>query len=102
MVVDPPPEDFPVAARIVEVIYLTFCAGIPSGLLLFWAPRSVFVRMALLVSVAVGLAVAVAAGIKDPATRPIRWGLLWLAIGLAAGPGLVLGSAYLLFNVLGL
>jgi hypothetical protein len=102
MVEEPRPDDFPVAARVVGVIYLTFCAGVPGGVFLFLHPASIYCRMALGASVLVGLIVALVAGIKDPAARPIRWGLLWLALGLVAGPGLVFGLAYLAFQVLGI
>jgi hypothetical protein len=47
-----------------------------------------------------GLLAAVLSGIRDPAAKPIRWGLLWLAIGLAIGPGFVIGSAYLFFTLM--
>jgi hypothetical protein len=102
MVEQPPPEDFPVAARVVGVIYLTFCAAVGGGVFLFWHPRSIYCRIALVVAVVVGLVLALVVRIKDPAAQPIRWGLLWLVLGLAVGPGLVFGLAYLTFVVLGI
>ncbi len=94
----PPTDDNPVAAFVVGVIYLTFCSAAGSGLFLFWHPESIYCRAALAVGATVGLIVALAARIKDPAKQPIRWGLLWLAIGFVSGPCLVFGTAWLLFR----
>jgi hypothetical protein len=102
MSAQPPPEEFPTAARVVGVIYLTFCSALGGGVFLFWHPAPIYCRMALGVAVVVGLIVALVARIKDPAARPIRWGLLWLALGFVAGPGLVFGLGYLVFVVLGI
>jgi hypothetical protein len=97
----PPPEDFPAAARVVGVIYLTFCSGLGGGVFLYWHPASIYCRIALGVAVVVGLILALVARIPDPEARPVRWGLLWLALGLVAGPGLVFGLGYLVFEVMG-
>jgi hypothetical protein len=95
----PQPDDAKVA-RIVGIVYLTFCSGVGGGFLLYWHPRSIYCRASLALALAGGLLTAILSGIRDPAAKPIRWGLLWLAIGLALGPGLVLGSAYLLFTLM--
>jgi hypothetical protein len=85
----------PTTARVVGVIYLTFWSGVGGGVFLYWKPSSIYFRIALGVALVAGLILALVARIPDPAARPIRWGLLWLAIGLLAGPGLVFGLAYL-------
>jgi hypothetical protein len=100
MTEQPPPDDFPTAARVIGVIYLTFCSGFGGGVFLFWHPESIYCRIALGVAVVAGLTLALAARIPDPAARPIRWGLLWLILGFVAGPGLVFGLAYLVFEVI--
>jgi hypothetical protein len=64
-------------------------------------PASIFCRMALCVAVIVGSIAALVAPIPDPAARPIRWGLVWLALGLVSGPGLVFAFAYVWVQVLG-
>ncbi|HZY90733.1 MAG TPA: hypothetical protein VFE78_38270 [Gemmataceae bacterium] len=91
----PPPEDFPTAARIVGVIYLTLCSAVGGGVFLFWHPDSIYCRLALGVAVVSGLILALLARIKDPSARPVRWGLLWLALGFVLGPCLVFGLTYL-------
>jgi hypothetical protein len=96
-----PPDDSPNMARIVGVIYLTICSGFGGGLFLFWHPNSIYCQAALGVAVVAGLVLALFARIADPAARPIRWGLLWIAIGFVAGPCLVFGLAYLIFKVTG-
>ena len=58
-------------------------------------------RPALAVAVVAGLVLALLARINDPTAKPIRWGLLWLAIGFVLGPCLVFGAFYLLFKVAG-
>jgi len=97
----PPPEEFPTAARVVGVIYLTLCSALGGGVFLFWHPASIYCRLALAVAVVTGLALALLAGIKDAAAQPIRWGLLWLAVGFVVGPCLVFGAAYLVVTMAG-
>jgi len=93
---EPPPSDSsPTTARVVGVIYLTFCSGVSAGVFLFWHPRSIFCQIALCVALVAGLILALVTRINDPAARPIRWGLLWLAFGFLVGPVLVFGLAYL-------
>jgi hypothetical protein len=96
-----PPGDSPTAARVVGVIYLTACAGFGGGVFLFWHPQSIYCRAALGVALVTGLVVALIARIDDPAARPIRWGLLWIALGFVAGPCLVFGVMYLVFKAAG-
>jgi hypothetical protein len=96
----PNPDEFPTAARVVGVIYLTFCSAIGGAVFLFWHPSSLYWRIAACFGAVAGLVVALVARIPDPAARPIRWGLLWLGIGFVTGPGLVFGLAYLVFDVL--
>jgi hypothetical protein len=98
---DQPPDDFPTAARVVGVIYLTLCSALGGGVFLFWHPDSIYCRMALAVAVIAGLVLALFTRINDPTAKPIRWGLLWLAIGFVLGPCLVFGAFYLLFKVAG-
>jgi hypothetical protein len=95
----PPPEEFPTAARVVGVIYLTLCSALGGGVFLFWHPASIYCRLALAVAVVAGLILALLTGIKDPTAKPIRWGLLWLAFGFVVGPCLVFGVFYLIFKV---
>jgi hypothetical protein len=95
----PPPKND--AARVVGVIYLTFCAGVPALVFLYLHPASIFCRIGLGIGVAAGLIAALLARIPDPAAKPIRWGLLWLALGLVAGPGLTFAFAYVWVVVLG-
>src|SRR6266852_3743499 len=85
----------PTTARVVGVIYLTFCSGVGGGLFLYWNPFSIYCRIALCVALVAGFILALVARINDPAARPIRWGLLWFAVGFLVGPGLVFGLAYL-------
>jgi hypothetical protein len=96
---DQPPEDFPTAARVVGVIYLTLCSALGGGVFLFWHPDSIYCRLALAVAVVSGLILALLARIKDPAAQPIRWGLSWLAFGFVVGPCLVFGLTYLVFRL---
>jgi hypothetical protein len=98
---EPPPEDFPTAARVVGVIYLTLCSALGGGVFLFRHPDSIYCRLALAVAVVAGLVLALLAPIKDPTVRPIRWGLLWLAVGFVVGPCLVFGVTYLVFKAAG-
>jgi hypothetical protein len=98
----PQSNDSATAARVVGVIYLTFCSGLGGGLFLFWHPASIPCRIALCVAVVAGLILALVARINDPAARPVRWGLLWFAFGFLVGPGLVFGFFYLLFTALGI
>jgi hypothetical protein len=93
------PEEFPTAARVVGVIYLTLCSALGGGVFLFWHPDSIYCRLALGDAVVGGLTLALLARIKDPAARPVRWGLLWLALGFVLGPCLVFGSTYLVFRL---
>ena len=83
----PPEPELPKAGRIVGVVYLTICSGLAGAVPLYWHPESIYVQFALGVAVVVGLIAAVAAPIKDPTARPIRWGLLWVALGFLVGPG---------------
>ncbi len=94
------PDDW-LLALVIGILYLTFCSGVGGGVYLFWAPRSIFARFGLAVAVVVGLVVALVARIPDPAARPIRWGLLWLALGFVAGSGAVFGGGYLYVYLLG-
>jgi hypothetical protein len=98
----PGPDEFTTSARVVGVIYLTFCSGIGGGVFLFWHPSSIFCQLALGVALAAGLILALVTRIKDPAARPIRWGLLWIAVGFVVGPGMVFGLAYLFFAAMGI
>src|SRR6266851_505288 len=94
----PPPSEppsSPTTARVVGVIYLTFCSGVGGGVFLYWQPSSIYCQIALCVALVAGLVLALVARINDPAARPIRWGLLWLAVGFLVGPGMVFGLAYL-------
>jgi hypothetical protein len=93
------PDDW-LLARVIGVIYLTFCSGVGGGVYLFWAYYSRFARFGLLVALVIGLIAALVAQIPDPAASPIRWGLLWLVIGFAVGTGALYGSAYLWIKVL--
>jgi hypothetical protein len=83
----PPEPEFPQAARIVGVVYLTFCSGVAGAVPLYWHPQSIYAQFAFGVAVIVGLIAALLAPIKDPAARPIRWGLVWLALGCLVSPG---------------
>jgi hypothetical protein len=94
MVEQSPEPDYPKAARIVGMIYLTFCAAVGGGVPLYWHPQSIYLRAALAFAVAVGLILAIVVPIKDPTRRPIRWGLLWLALGFLVGPGPLFVLAY--------
>jgi hypothetical protein len=97
-----PPDVSPTAARVVGAVYLTACAAIGGAGLLYWYPGSRYSWYALVLGVVAGLTAAVIARLDDPCARPIRWGLLWLILGAAAGPGLVYGFLYLCYEVLGL
>jgi hypothetical protein len=98
----PRSDDSPTTARVVGVIYLTFCSGVGGGVFLFRHPSSIFCQIALCVALVAGLILALVAGINDPAARPIRWGLLWLAFGFVVGPCLVFGLGYLFFAAMGI
>jgi hypothetical protein len=97
----PRPHGYWTTARIVGIVYLTFCSAVGGGVYLFWHPDSVFVRIGFGAAAATGLIVALIAGIPDPAARPIRWGLLWLAVGFAVGTGAMFGAGYLFFLATG-
>lgn len=98
---EPPPEEFPTAARVVGVIYLTLCSALGGGVFLFWHRESIYCQLALAIAVAAGLTLALLVPLKDPTARPLRWGLLWLAFGFVVGPCLVFGTVYLIVKVAG-
>jgi hypothetical protein len=91
----PRPDGYWTTARVVGIVYLTFCSAFGGGVFLFTHPRAVFVQIGFGAAAATGLIVALIAGIPDPAARPIRWGLLWLALGFVVGTGVSFGLAYL-------
>jgi hypothetical protein len=59
-----------------------------------------FARFGLGVAIAVGLIAALVARIPDPTARPIRWGILWLALGFIVGTAAIFGGGYLYVSVL--
>jgi hypothetical protein len=100
---EPLPADVsPTTARVVGVVYLTSCAAVGGAGLLYWYPASRYSWIALVLGTIAGLTAALIARLNDPCARPIRWGLLWLVLGTAAGPGLVYGFFYLCYEVLGI
>ena len=97
----PRPDAYWNGPRIVGVVYLTFCSAVGGGVWLYWHPQSVFVRCGCGAATVTGLVVALLAGIPDPAARPIRWGLLWLALGFVVGTGAAFALGYLVFLATG-
>src|SRR5690349_6909595 len=97
----PRPDGYWTAARIVGIVYLTFCAGFGGSVFLFWHAQSIFVQCGFGVAIAGGLIAALIARLSDPAARPIRWGLLWLALGFVLGTGAAFGLGYLFYLATG-
>ena len=91
----PRPDVYWNAPRVVGIVYLTFCAAVGGGVFLYWHTRSIYVRFGCGAAAVTGLVAALLAGIPDPAARPIRWGLLWLALGFVVGTGAAYGRGYL-------
>lgn len=97
---DPQPEPNSQVPLFVGVAYLTFCSAMGGAVPLWWYPRSVYVQAAFVVALVAGLAAALVARLPDPCARPVRFGLLWLALGFLVGPGIVLGGLYLVLEFL--